>query len=103
MRDTRERFANALRTLCERFANAWRTICGHSASTFGHLLDPWTPTLKREPFRGTFGNHIAKPLHGYPQPQTLHLDHRLALRFVLSPPYRPDQKPVLNLKPLINS
>ena len=50
-----------LRTLanaCERFANACgrlladasRTLRGHNATTSRRLLDPWTPTLKREPF-----------------------------------------------------
>ena len=37
MRDTRERVEEALRT-----------------HEFGHLLDPWTPTLKWEPFYGAF-------------------------------------------------
>ena len=43
MRDTRERVEEALRTLADT-----------NATTFGHLLDPWTPTLKRESFCGAF-------------------------------------------------
>ena len=56
-RDTRERFANAPRTLRERFANACERLCerlrtlrGRFANALatipGQPLDPWTPTVK---------------------------------------------------------
>ena len=40
-----------------RFADALGTLCGHFATSPRHLLDPWTPTLKREPFCGAFGKN----------------------------------------------
>ena len=55
----RERFADG----CERFAKACgrlRTLCGHNATTSRRLLDPWTPTLKREPFCYAFGENPSK-------------------------------------------
>ena len=54
------------RTLCGRFANACgrlRTLCGHNATTSRRLLDPWNPTLKREPFYYAFGNMTLQVFH----------------------------------------
>ena len=32
-----------------------RLLANTLAAIFAHVLDPWTPTLKREPFSGAFG------------------------------------------------
>ena len=46
-----------LRERLRTIADALRTLCEHNATTSRRLLDPWTPTLKREPFCYAFGKN----------------------------------------------